>query len=106
MTTATADRPSRIRPRLFAYFSFAFMVGGGLAFLVALLASPQTLDDVWPAVRGLRRPLEGVAWLLGFPFLLGLAIWEESGDQSVRLVAIAALAVAYTYIFVPRERTR
>ena len=107
MSTSTARHPSVRTPSgLFAYASFAIMVGGWVAFAVAVLASQQTLDDVWTSVRDLPLVLEGVVWLLGFPFLLGLAIWQTSWDQAVRLTVIAVLAVAYTYMFVPRARKR
>jgi hypothetical protein len=107
MSSAAVHSSRRARPaRLFAYVSFAIMAGGWLAFLVALIASQQTLDDAWTAVRDLPLLVEGVAWLLGFPFLLGLAIWRASWDEAVRLVAIAILALAYTWMFIPRERKR
>jgi hypothetical protein len=82
------------------------MLGGWVAFAVALVASQHTLDDVWTTVRDLPLVAEGVVWLLGFPFLIGLAIWQTSWDQAVRLTVIAVLAVAYTYTFVPRVRKR
>jgi hypothetical protein len=107
MSTAAAHPSHGHRPsRLFAYFSFAIMVGGWLAFLVALVTSEPTLSNVWAAIRDLPFLLEGLAWLIGFPFLVGLAIWQSSWDEGVRLIAIAALAVAYTYMFVPREWRR
>ena len=100
-------RPRGVEPaRLFAYASFAIMVGGWVAFLIALIASRQTLDAVWTAVRELPLALESLAWLLAFPFLVGLAIWNASWDEAVRLLAIAVLAVAYTYMFRPREPKR
>jgi hypothetical protein len=103
---APAVHPERrLRPsRAFAYGSFALMVAGWLAFLVALVASRQTLDDVWSAVRDLPLAVELVVWLLGFPFLLGLAIWQASWDEAVRVVLIAIVGVAYVLMFVPRER--
>jgi hypothetical protein len=106
--SATATRHPSVRTPsgLFAYASFAIMVGGWVAFAVALVVSQQTLDDVWAAVRDLPLPAEAVVWVLGFPFLVGLAIWQSSWDEAVRLIAIAALAVAYTYMFVPRQRSR
>jgi hypothetical protein len=91
---------------LFAYASFAIMIGGWVAFAIALVASRQTLDDVWTAVHDLPLIVEGAVWLLGFPFLIGLAIWQASWDEALRLTVIAVLAVAYTYMFVPRERKR
>jgi hypothetical protein len=59
-----------------------------------------------PPCATLPIALEGLAWLLGFPFLVGLAIWNASWVEAVRLLAIAVLAVAYTYMFRPREPKR
>ena len=107
MTASAARRPSVRTPSgLFAYASFAVMVGGWVAFAVALVASQQTLGDVWTSIRELPLLVEGVVWLLAFPFLLGLAIWQASWDEAVRLTLIVVLAVAYTYMFVPRARKR
>jgi len=107
MSTSAARHPSvRIPSGLFAYASFAIMVGGWVAFAVALIASQQTLDDIWTSIRDLPLVVEGVVWLLGFPFLVGLAIWQASWDEAVRLTVIAMLAVAYTYMFVPGVRKR
>ena len=107
MSTSAARHPSvRTPPGLFAYASFAIMVGGWVAFAVALVASQQTLDDVWTSVRDLPLLVEGVLWLLGFPFLIDLAVWQASWDEAVRLSLIAVLAVAYTCMFVPRVRKR
>lgn len=103
MSTSAARHPSARAPsRLVAYASFAIMVAGWAAFAVALVASPQTLDDVWATVRDLPLVAEGLVWVLGFPFLIGLAIWQASWDEAARLAVIAVLAVAYTYMFVPR----
>ena len=105
MSTRAARHPSVRTPSgLFAYASFAIMVGGWVAFAVALVASQQTLDDVWTSVHDLPLLVEGVVWLLGFPFLISLAIWQASWDEAMRLTTIAVLAVAYTFMFVPRVR--
>ena len=105
MTTAADHRGPRVGPAwLLSRVSFAIMVAGWLAFFAALIASPQTLEAVWNAVRDLPVPLEGVAWVLAFPFLAGLAIWQATFGEPVRLIAIAVLAAAFTYMFVPRER--
>lgn len=107
MSTSAARPPFPRTPSVMvAYASFAIMVGGWVAFAVALVASRQTLDDVWTSIRGLPLVVEGVVWLLAFPFLVGLAIWQTSWDEAVRLTIIAVLAVAYTYMFVPRARKR
>jgi hypothetical protein len=106
--TAPAVRPRSHRrlSRAFADGSFAVMVGGWVVFFVALVASPQALDDAWTAVRELPLAAELAVWLLGFPFLLGLAIWHASWDELLRLAAVAVLAGAYTFMFLPRERSR
>ena len=107
MSTSATRHPSARTPSgLFAYASFAIMVGGWVVFAVALVASPQTLDDVWTSIRDLPLVAEAVVWLVGFPFVIGLAIWQASWAAAVRLALIAVLAVAYTYMFVPRVRRR
>jgi hypothetical protein len=54
--SATATRHPSVRTPsgLFAYASLAIMVGGWVAFTVALAASRSTLDDVWTSVRDCR----------------------------------------------------
>jgi hypothetical protein len=103
-TVASRRLPTPTPSRLFAYASFAIMVSGWLAFAVALMASQHTLDEVWSWVGDRPLLVEGVIWLLGFPFLIGLAIWQAPWDDIVRLVAIAVLSGACTYLFVPRKR--
>jgi hypothetical protein len=104
MAAPAIHRPRQ--PGVVACGSFAVMVAGWLTFAYALIASQDTLADVWAWVVDLPIVLEVTVWLVGFPFLLGLAIWDASWDQTVRLVAMAVVAVAYVLMFVPRERTR
>lgn len=107
MSTATAHPSRSPEPsRLFADVSFAIMVGGWLAFFAALIGSPSTLDDIWATIRDLPLVVEGIVWLIGFPFLAGLMIWQASWDESIRLISIAVLATAYTYMFIPRAWKR
>ena len=109
MSTPAATHGSHRAPpspsRAFARFSFAIMVAGWLAFAVALIASPHTLDDLWTTVRDLPLLAEGLVWLIAFPFLVGLAIWQAAWAEPARLAAIGVLAIAYTLMFVPRERS-
>jgi hypothetical protein len=103
----SAAAPAAGRPgRRLAYASFAIMVAGWVAFAVALAASQQTLDDIWSAVRDLPLTGELVVWLLAFPFLVGLAIWQTSWGEAARLAAIAVVGAAYTVMFIPRDRKR
>jgi hypothetical protein len=100
--TATRRPAVRNPSGLFAYGSLAIIVAGWVAFAVALGVSRQSLDDVWTAVRDLPLLIEGVVWLLGFPFLIALAVWETSWPEVVRLVAVTIIALVYTYLFLPR----
>jgi hypothetical protein len=103
--TAAAIPPARhrLRPaRVFAYGSFAIMLAGWIGFAYALIATQQTLDDVWRWVIDLPLVLEIAAWIAGFPFLLGLAIWHASWDETLRLVLVGIVAAAYVVMFVPR----
>jgi hypothetical protein len=45
-------------------------------------------------------------WLVGFPFLLGLAIWDASWSEPARLILIAVVAAVYLFMFRPREEAR
>jgi hypothetical protein len=104
MTTSSVHPDNRPRSsRAVAYGWFAAMAAGWVAFFVALVGSRATLDDVWTAVRDLPIVPELVTWLLGFPFLLGLAIWQASWAEGVRLAVIAVIAAAYLFMFLPRE---
>ena len=89
--------------RAFAVLSFAIMVSGWIAFAAAVAVDPVALDDVWATVRDLPLVLELLAWLVGFPFLLGLAIWESSWAEAVRYGGVVAVALAYTAMFIPRR---
>jgi hypothetical protein len=62
------------------------------------------MSTVWTWVGDRPLLVEGVHWLLGFSFLLGLVIWQATWDEVVRPLAIAVLAGACTYMFVPRKR--
>ena len=106
MTAAVQSQRRLSGSRLFGYVSFGVMVAGWLAFAASLVSSQQTLDDVWIAVHDLPLVAEGLAWLIGLPFLVGLAIWQAGWDEGTRVAAIALLAVAYSVMFFPRQRDR
>jgi hypothetical protein len=82
------------------------MASGWLAFAAALVVSPTALNDTWSSIRDLPLVLEGLLWLAAFPYLVGLAIWQASWDEGVRLIAIAMLALSYTLLFVPPDWKR
>jgi hypothetical protein len=47
--------------------AFTMLVSLWLAFGVALVAAPTSLDATWRGVAALRLPVRGMVWLLTFP---------------------------------------
>jgi hypothetical protein len=85
MSTPALHPPHRLRPaRVIAYGGFAIMLAGWVMFAYALIA-------------------ELAVWLAGFPFLLGLAIWDASWSEPARLILIVVVAGVYLFLFRPRE---
>jgi hypothetical protein len=78
------------------------MITGWTLFAIALLVWQNTLDQTWATDRDLPLAFELVVWLLGFPFLLGLAIWAAGWDDTLRGTLLAVVVVGYTLMFVPR----
>jgi hypothetical protein len=54
------------------------MVGGWVVFYALMLFSEPTLGDLREHLRDLPLVVEGVVWLLLFPYVLALTIWESS----------------------------
>lgn len=61
-------------------------------FGIALVRNRRGLEETWLAIR--RRPLivQGAAWLLALPVLVGLWIWRRPWPIVGRLAVIAGLA--------------
>ena len=78
-----------------------FMVGMWIAFFAALCAG--RLDAVQEWVRGLPLVAELGMWLVGFPWLLGTAVWESSLAAVPRTLLVAAFAIGWTLISIPRS---
>lgn len=101
----TAHTVDRLRPessRIGGLVWLAFMVGLWIAFFAALAA--DRLDAVQAWVRDLPLVAELGLWLLTFPFLLGTAVWESSWALPLRALLVAAFAVGWTLISIPRSR--
>ena len=73
-----------------------------VAFGVAILRSQSSLEAAWRRIRALPLLLEGLAWLLFLPFLVGLAIWRRSWPFVARVTVIAGIAGWNLLVFVPR----
>jgi hypothetical protein len=92
------------RPTTGAYAWFGLMVGTWLAFAVLAVTSEEALDRIWDWVRDLPLVLELVVWLLTFPWLLALAVWESAWSDTARVLVVLAIATAWTLMSIPRPR--
>lgn len=81
---------------------FTFMVGMWSAFSTLLIASPETLADVWDWLTGLPLALEILTWIAILPWALGLAVRQSSWEEWLRLLVIALLGAFWTSISAPR----
>jgi Trk-type K+ transport system membrane component len=77
-----------------------------IAFAYALIQGQGSLDDAWRWVRGLPLLVQGVAWLLFLPVLIGLWIWETTWPLVLRLVLIVGIAGWNLLVFLPRAIVR
>jgi hypothetical protein len=88
--------------------AFTMLVSLWLAFGVALVAAPTSLDATWRGVAALRLPVRGMVWLLTLPLMVGLGVWEgawrtRSWPLVSRLLVVAGLAVATLSVFLPKD---
>jgi hypothetical protein len=84
---------------------FTFMVGMWSAFCTLLLASPETLDDIWDWLTGLSLGVEILMWILLLPWALALAVWESSWPGWLQLFTIALLGAGWTALAFPRAKS-
>ena len=94
----------RLRPessRLGGLIWFVLMIGMWTAFFAALFA--DRLDAVQERVRDLPLVAELGLWLVAFPWLLGTAVWESSWAPVLRTLLVAAFAIGWTLISIPRS---
>ena len=97
----------RLRPessRLGGLLWLVVMVGMWVAFFAALFA--DQLDAVREWVRDLPLVAELGLWLAAFPWLLGTAVWESSWAPVPRTLLVAAFAIGWTLISIPRSPRR
>lgn len=109
MTTTLASTGPATRGRTRAHTTgdniwFALMVGGWATFFALLTLSEPTVGDLWQAVRELPLVVEGLVWLLFFPFILALGVWESSWETWLRVLLVGCFAVGWSVVFWPRRR--
>lgn len=83
---------------------FVIMIGTWIAFGALAAWSPGTLDDIWQWIRDLPTWGEVVAWILGLPWVIGLAIRDSSWDGWVRTTSIWVVAIGWILVSAPRSR--
>jgi hypothetical protein len=73
-----------------------------LAVAAALLVRPRTLDAVWHELRGLPIVVQGAAWFLFLPVMLGLWVWTSAWPTVLRVAIPTALGVWTVIVLFPR----
>jgi hypothetical protein len=93
LTPATAVFP------ILTWVMFTALWAAGAA---ALLLRPYTLNEVWRELRRLPLLLQGLAWLLFLPLMLGLWVWASTWPLALRLILIVGLGAWNVFVFFPR----
>ena len=105
MTDVLTEVSAPARRAVGGYVWFALMVGGWVTFFALLAFSEPTLGELWRDVRDLPLGVEGVVWLLFFPFVLALGVWDSSWETWLRLLLVGCFALGWSFAFWPRKRT-
>jgi hypothetical protein len=94
--------PLRRRRPLGATLWFLWMILMWVAFF-ALLAADR-LGALWSDIRDLPLLVEGILWLLFFPWMLGTAVWTGPWPAAVRVILVACFAAGWTIVSIPRQK--
>lgn len=86
---------------MLSWISVAVVVMLWVAFAVAVGAAPNALTQVWAFVDGLPLVAKMVVWVVGLPWMVGIAVWHGPGPDPVRLGLLAGLALASVWTFYP-----
>lgn len=73
-----------------------------IGFAVALIWSQGSVDAAWQHLRNLPLIVQGIAWLLFLPVMLGLWIWESTWPLAVRLLLVAGIGGWNLLVLLPR----
>lgn len=89
-----------------------FLVSSGILFIafallwaafgVALARDAARLDAAWTRIRRLPLLVQGLAWLLVLPVVVGLWIWRSRWPLVARVVLIACLAGWNLLVMLPQ----
>ena len=86
-------------PRLLSTYAIVIFAILWVGFAIALVVNREWLDLLWNWVRGLPSVAEIAVWVVFFPIMVGLWIWESSWTTLVRLLAVAGI-VGWTLLAV------
>jgi hypothetical protein len=61
-------------------------------FYISPLLSSDFLDEVWNQIGTLALPFQVIIWLLFFPLMVGLWIWQATWPVVVRVALITGIS--------------
>ena len=74
-----------------------------VGFGLAAWLEPQLLAETWDWVDALPIGSEIVAWVVGLPWMVALAVWQGPWPDLVRIGVMVGLAVASVWTFYPHR---
>jgi hypothetical protein len=86
-------------PRAMSIYANVIFVVLWIGFITALAVNRELLDVLWNWVQALPMAPKIIVWVLIFPIMVGLWIWESSWSALVQLVGFAGI-VAWTLLAV------
>ena len=90
--------------RITGFLWFAAMLAGWIVFYGLMATSEPTLGELHDRVRELPLLFELLAWLVFFPYVLALTIWESGWAEVTRFALVACCALAWSLAFYPWRR--
>ena len=96
--------PDADRANLFGWVSLSVVVLIWSWFGIAMWAAPGTLIDVWEWAADLSMAFKVIVWVLGLPWMIGLAVWQSGWSEAVRAAVVAGLALVSIWSFYPNRQ--
>jgi hypothetical protein len=88
---------------VFGWVSVAVVALVWAGFGIAMWAAPGALVDIWEWVGGLSITFKMVFWVLGLPWMLGLATWQGAWPEGVRVALVVGLALVSLWTVYPKQ---
>lgn len=88
---------------LFGWLSVAVVVVLWALFAIALWTSPSSLTDVWEWVDALPTAAKLVVWVIGLPWMAGIAILQSDWPDLLQIALVAGLALGSIWTFWPKR---